>query len=128
MVLLATLVGFAGSFIAFNNRQIVESVTSLLDWPYTSPRVNYDLRPLRRKGADAPISKTVRLGPQSGPAVPPSPTGACSTPASTSVTRNCSPMSHPAVRPAQPGDTSIVNSKGSSPASCYRNRKTPTNT
>lgn len=60
MALLATLVGFAGLFTGFSNRQLVDKVASLLDRPYTSRQATYDLRRLRRKGLITRIPGTFR--------------------------------------------------------------------
>jgi hypothetical protein len=50
MAVLAAIVGFAHLVAGFDNRQLTDLVTTLLDGPYTSRQATYDLRRLRRKG------------------------------------------------------------------------------
>lgn len=60
MALLATMVGFACLISGFSNRQLIETVATLLNRPYTSRQATYDLRRLRRKGLITPIPGTFR--------------------------------------------------------------------
>jgi hypothetical protein len=50
MAVLASLVRFALLVDGFCNRQLVETISQLLNTPYTSRQATYDLRRLRRKG------------------------------------------------------------------------------
>lgn len=65
MAVMAATVGFSHLMAGFNNRQLTELVTTLIDKPYTSRQATYDLRRLRRKGLieRLPRSHRYRLTP-----------------------------------------------------------------